>query len=171
MKTKILFPILLIGLAVFANPVKAQVEKIQTAFVLQLTRLVEWCPMGKQGNFTIGVLCDNPKILSELNSLQGKKVINQTIEVKKLSSVSEVKSVNIVFVSRDKISDLQSIIAAIGVNCTLIIADKPGAAGQGAAISFIEDNGRIHFEINASYAEKHSLRINNELVKLAKRVF
>jgi len=39
--------VLMLMLSINAN---AQKEKLQTALIYQLTRLVEWCPEGKQGN-------------------------------------------------------------------------------------------------------------------------
>lgn len=171
MKTKLVTTFTLMLLMVFNQSLKAQNEKIQTAFIFQLTRLVEWCPSGKQGNFTIGVLSDDATLLAELNSLQGRKVVEQSIMVKKLNSASEVGNVNIVFISKSKIGELDAVISKIGSNCTLIVSDKAGAAKQGAAISFIDDGGKIQFEVNRAYADKYSLKMNDQLIKLAKNVF
>jgi hypothetical protein len=64
-------------------------------------------------------------------------------------------------------------VAKIGKNCTLIVADKSGSAGQGAGISlvYIEDQSKIQYEINKSYMSKYSLNVNDQLFKLAKEVF
>ncbi len=148
-----------------------QIEKVQTAIIYQLTRLIDWCPSGKQGNFTIGVLSDDPSILNELSALQGRRVGEQTIVVRKLSSAQEATSANIVFVARTRIHELPVVISGIGTNCTLVVADQPGAASQGAAISFIEEGGRVQFEVNKSYVERHSLKVSNDLMRLAKNVF
>ncbi len=168
---KIRFSILLVAFTLQFLNVFAQIEKIQTAIIYQFTRQIEWCPSGKQGSFTIGVLSEDASILNELNSLQGRRVGEQAIEVKKLLSVQEAKNVNIVFVTKSKIDDLQQVLSGLGSSCTLVIADKPGAAGMGAGISFVEEGGRIQFEINKSFAEKHSLKVSNDLIKLAKNVF
>ena len=147
MKANFFFSTVLAVLLVTANGEKvlAQNQKLQTAIVYQLTRLIDWCPNGKQGNFTIGLLGDDEVLLNELNSLQGRKVIDQQIVIKNISSVQESGTVNILFVARTRTNDLPSIMSAIGSGCTLVVADKPGAAGEGAAISLVENNGRIQF--------------------------
>lgn len=151
---------------------KAQeIEKIQTAIIFQLTRLIDWCPNGKQGNFTIGLLGEETKLLNELNALQGRKVSDQPIVVKTITNLSDAGKINILFVPRSRAEEIPGLISAIGSTCTLVVADKPGAASQGAAISFVEVNGKVHFEINRSYAERHSLSVNNKLLELAMNVY
>jgi len=171
MRNKIIYPLLLTTLLVINGNVKAQSEKIQTAIIYQLTRLIDWCPNGKEGNFTIGVLGDDAILLNELNALKGRKVAEQSIEIKQLTDVNKAGTVNILFVSRTRISDLPKIMLAIGSGCTLVVADKPGAAGEGAAVSFVEKDGRIQFEINKTYAQTHSLTMNNKLIELATHVY
>jgi hypothetical protein len=171
MKAKILLAAMLMSLLGMNQSVKAQHEKTQAAIIYQLTRLVDWCPTGKQGNFIIGVMCDEHSLLNELNCLNGRMVSSQKIEVKKFTSLNEVRSANILFVSNSRACDLPSIIAEIGNGCTLVIADKEGAASEGAAVSFIQRDGQIKFEFNSVYAEKHSLSINNKILDLAENVF
>ncbi|HRX68800.1 MAG TPA: YfiR family protein [Tenuifilaceae bacterium] len=171
MKTRIFFPIILATFFLGSISVNAQSYKIQTAFVYQLTRLIDWCPSGKQGNFTIGLFGNDANMLNELNTLKGRKVAAQSIEIIQINDLSQCGTVNILFVSRTKTSELQRIISAVGSGCTLVVADDPGAASKGAAISFLENNGKIQFEVNKSYAQKHSLTINNKLIELASTVY
>lgn len=171
MKNRILFPIVLVALLLSNSVANAQNYKIQTAFLYQLTKLVDWCPNGKQGNFTIGVYGNDANMLNELNLLKGRKVAEQSIEIKQINDVSQCGTVNILFVPQAKISELQNIISVIGSGCTLVVADNPGAASKGAAVSFLENNGKIQFDVNKAYAQKHSLTINNKLLELATNVY
>jgi hypothetical protein len=171
MKTHHIIPALLVVLMGGNFSVQAQNEKLKTAIIFQFTRLIEWCPAGKQGNFTIGVYCDNKTLFDELSLLQGRTVANQIIDVKQITSPNDLGSVNIALVSRFKIHDLPTIITRVGSNCTLIIADQPGAVKEGAGISFIEVNGSLKFDINKAYAERHSLTLSNDLMKMANSVY
>jgi len=152
---------------------QAQKEKLQTAFIFQLTRLIEWCPVGKQGNFVIGVLGDSPALMAELGALNGRKVVGQGIEVKVFSSVAEITSCNMLFIPNNRSGDLKAVVGKIGNNCTLIISDKAGAANQGAGISFVflDDQSKIQYEINRNYMSKYSLNVNEQLFKLAREVY
>jgi hypothetical protein len=171
MKTKLLTLSLIIALMV-GNSAQAQNERLKTAIVYQFTRLIEWCPSGKQGNFIIGVYCDNKTFIEEINSLQGRSVANQMIEIKQITNPNNLASANIVLVSGLKIQDLPTIVSKVGQNCTLIIADLPGAAKEGVAgISFIEIDGKLRFDINKVYAETHSLTLSNDLMKMANSIY
>jgi hypothetical protein len=151
----------------------AQREKLQTAFIFQLTRLIEWCPAGKQGNFVIGVLGDAPATMAEFSALNGRKVAGQTIELQNFASVDNIVNCNILFIPASRSGDIKAAAAKIGKNCTLIVADKSGSAGQGAGISlvYLDDQSKIQYEINKSYMSKYSLNVNDQLFKLAKEVF
>lgn len=171
MKTKHIALAVIVCLFGFSRKAEAQKEKMQVAIIYQLTKLVEWCPSGKQGNFIIGVVCDDHNLLNELNVLSGRMVSNQQIEVKKFDKLDEINTANILFVSNSKTCDLPTIVSQIGSSCTLIIADKIGAANEGAAISLFEKEGKISIEFNSKYANEHSLVINKRVLELAENIF
>jgi hypothetical protein len=150
--------------------VSAQKEKLQTAFIYQFTKLIEWCPSYKSGDFVIGVL-GSSSISSELASLKGKMVASQSIVIKTLSSVSEIDKCQIVFLPSAKSGQLNSVNSKIGSACTLVITEKPGLGNEGASINFVEEGGKIGFEINKTAFSKHSLIINSKLLTLAKKVY
>lgn len=171
MKTKYIIPVLLVGFLSLSKLAISQAERMQAAIIYQATRLIDWSQAAKQEHFIIGVLADNQTTLNELSVLNGRRVANQIIEVVKLTSIDEVKNANIVYVSRARANELQTIVRLAETSGTFVVVDKPGAVNLGAAISFVEDEGKVHFEINRSNAERNSLVINNNLYKLARNVF
>jgi hypothetical protein len=148
----------------------AQKEKLQTAFIYQFTKLIEWCPSYKSGDFVIGIL-GSSSITGELASLKGKTVASQSIVIKTLSSVSEIDKCQIVFLPSAKSGQLSAVNNKIGNACTLVITEKSGLCNEGASINFIEEGGKIGFEINKASFSKHSLVINSKLSTLAKKVY
>lgn len=177
MKTKSFFKasstLLLLALLFLGFSAQAQKEKLQTAFIFQLTRLIEWCPEGKQGNFVIGILGDSPALMSELSALNGRKVVGQTVEVRTFASAGDIANCNMLVIPSNKSGELSAVAAKVGNNCTLIISDKSGAANQGAGISFVflNDESKIQYEISRGFMSKHSLNVNEQLYKLAKNVY
>lgn len=165
--------ILVTFLIIFGLSASAQKEKLQTAFVYQLTRLVEWCPDGKAGNFIIGVVGDNPILVTELGALQSRRVGDQPIEVKSFSSIDAATKCNILFIPSARASDLKAANAKVGTDCTLIISDQEGGADMGAGVSivFIAESSKIQYEINKRYMSKYSLNVNDQLYKLASKVY
>ncbi len=167
-KSALLLVLLFVGFTA-----QAQKEKLQTAFIFQLTRLIEWCPEGKQGNFVIGILGDAPALMAELSALNGRKVVGQAIEVRTFASAGDIVKCNMLVIPNNKSGELGAASAKVGSNCTLIISDKSGAANQGAGISFVflDDQSKIQYEISRGYMGKHSLNVNEQLFKLAKNVY
>ncbi len=53
----------------------------------------------------------------------------------------------------------------------MIIGEKPGMAGDGAAIDFMEKDGKLVFEINQGSFARHGLNVSAQLVDLAVKKF
>lgn len=167
--------LLLLTVMLFSITVNAQEEKMQTAFIYQLTRLIEWCPEGKEGNFVIAVVGDEPDLLAQLSALQVRRVGNQQIEVKSYSDVTEVGKTNILFVPKNLFEQITQITQKAEGACTLIISDEVGSArtGKGAGVTLIYDRreGKLEFHINRNYMRERSFTVNSKLYDLATRVY
>lgn len=176
MKTKNLFfrfsvllaLFILLGLNTFA-----QKERLQTAFIFQLTRLIEWCPDGKQGNFVIGVLGNEPALMAELAALKSRRVGTQEIEIVTFNNVADITRANIIFVSDGQFDNIGAVGEKVTGFCTLIVSDRPGSAGRGAGVSiaYNQREGKLEFEIQRSYMRRNSFNVNDQLYNLASRVY
>ena len=89
------------------------------------------------------------------------------IEVKKYGSIDQIDDCNILFVSENVIESLQGIEESTADKPILIITDTPGMATQGAVINFVENNGKIKFELNQAKAESRNLIVSGSLTSLA----
>lgn len=173
--TKFLKPLALVFVLLVSINVNAQKEKLQTAFIYQLTRLVEWCPEGKNGNFVIGIVGNEPAILAELLALQVRRVGAQQIEVKSFPTIADISNANILFVSEAQFDNIEQIAAVNTGTCTLIVSDKFGSArrGAGAGVSLFYNSrvGKLEFEINRGYMREKSFNVNDQLYSLATNVY
>lgn len=165
--------IVLSGLLILSINVSAQKEKLQTAFIYQLTRLIEWCPEGKEGNFVIGVLGNEPTLMAELTALTARKVGNQQIEIKAFANISNIEPTNILFVSNAHFDSMKDVAAKIGNHCTLIVSERTGGANKGAGVSIIynEKLAKLELEINKGYMKRTSLNVNDQLYSVASTVY
>jgi hypothetical protein len=148
-------------------------ERLQTAFIYQLTRMIEWCPDGKQGNFVIGILNGDQVFINELMTLQTRRVGAQQIEIVSYSSIDNITKPNILFVPNAHFDNVSQISSKVSGFCTLIISDRSGSANRGAGISLNFDSSQqgIVFEMNRKYMSDRSLNVNNQLTNLASRVY
>lgn len=177
MRTKAFFTSLsaftMIFLLFISINVNAQKEKLQTAFIYQITRLVEWCPEGKQGNFIIGVVSNETSITSELQALNGRRIGAQQVEVKTFANVAAITKANIVFVPDSQFDNIDAIVAKASGFCTLIIAEQYGAAKKGAGVSIVYNArlSKLEFEINKGYMRRNSLNVSDQLYNLATSIY
>lgn len=162
--------VFLLFLSIDAN---AQKEKLQTAFIYQVTRLIEWCPEGKEGNFIIGVVGNEPALITELNALSARRVGSQQIEVKTFSSVGAITKANILFVPDSQFDNIGAIASKASGFCTLIVAEQSSAANKGAGISLVYNTrqSKLEFEINRSYMRRNSFNVNEQLYSLATSIY
>jgi hypothetical protein len=70
-------------------------------------------------------------------------------------------------VSDKDCDNIDAIAAHTNGKPVLIITDKPGMGGKGAVINFVEQEGKIKFELNQSQAEKRGLKVSGSLTQLA----
>ncbi len=150
----------------------AQKAKLQTAFIYQITQLIEWCPDGKEGNFTIGVLGNEGELMSELNALNNRRVGTQQVEVINIADLSGLSKTNILFVPQSQFNNIDQVTSRVSGFCTLIISDRPDSVTRGAGISIVYDerHGRLVLEINTRYMRANSLNVNRRLIDLASNV-
>ncbi len=126
---------LFISISICCN---AQVPKLQSIFIYNFTKYIEWPASYTSGNFIIGVLGQSP-LTKELNNLsKTKKVLNQPIVINKFKNIS-----------------------------TLIITEKKGMAKQGAGINFVIVNNKQKFELNKANISKYNLKVSPNLINLA----
>jgi hypothetical protein len=164
--------VLMLMLSINAN---AQKEKLQTALIYQLTRLVEWCPEGKQGNFVVAIVGNEPALLNELLALQVRRVATQQIEVKNFATIADITKANILFVPESLFDKVDQIAAKAGGSCTMIISDKYGSArrGAGADISLVYNTrvSKLELEINRGNMRNKGFNVNDQLYNLATNIY
>ncbi len=141
--------------------------KIKAVFIYNFTKYIEWPTNYKSGEFTIGIVGDSP-LYSELTKMtQTKKVANQSLHVKKFKSSEEVSKCHILYLSKDKSSEIGTVVKKLKNNSTLLVTEETGLVDKGAGINFIIKNNRQKFELNKKNVEKYKLKVSSSLEALA----
>ena len=135
---------------------------LKAAFLCNFAQFVKW-PGGASG--TIGILGDDPFGGKLEKALQGK------LSIKRSRRPEDLKSCQIVFVSKSERGNVSGIIANLGEAHVLTVGDSDGFARQGGVIGFTMDGDKVRFEINTAAARRAGLVISSHLLKLASRVF
>ena len=164
---RILFTVLLAVIIITSG--NAQKEKYQSLFIYNFTKYIKWPNSYNQGKFVIAVIGNSPiyENLSTMAKSKKKTASGAVFEVKKYNSVDEVDECNILFVSSDAVDILGQIDSKTSSKPILIITDTPGMAKRGSIINFIEQNGKIKFELNQQKANSRNLVVSGSLASLA----
>jgi len=145
----------------------AQKEKYHSIFIYNFSKYVKWPDAVSSGKFIIGVM-GSSTIQSELKEMAASKQVNgMAIEVKQCNSVADIKGCHILYISASESGKLDQVVSQAQSQSVLIVTDKPGLAKQGAAINFVEVDGKIKFELNQGSAESHGLKVSGSLTSLA----
>jgi hypothetical protein len=167
-----------IALALFAAvliapPTHAQdlEHRVEAEYIERFTHYIDW-PKDWDANrpddpFTVCVLGADPfgKYLSELFSevkVKGKKTATRNI-----TSVSDINTCQIVFISSSEESRLREILQHVEGKPILTISEIPGFAQHGGMIRFVRSDKYIRFEINPDTASRAHLKISSRLLDLA----
>lgn len=167
MKKNLNYLVLIVTFLVLSASTNAQNSKYQVAFLYNFTNYIEWPADYKTGNFIIGVLGQNTPIVKDLKELaKMKKVHGQTIEVRIFAQESDISKCHILYAPKSFANKIPAVESRIK-GSTLLISDIPGSIAKGAAISFVESNGKLGYELQVSNAEKYGLKLNSRLAALA----
>lgn len=140
---------------------------VKAAFIYNFARFVEW--PADSTEITLCILGENP-FGAATSEVDGKSLGNRKFQVMQDSSVGP--QCNIVFIGASEQGRLERILDSAGKLGILTIGDTPGFARMGVMINFyLDENGRVRFEINPESAGRAGLRISSKLIQLGKMVY
>lgn len=152
----------------FTNKINAQASnaKMESVFMYNFTKLVNWPVAYRSGNFVIGVLGNSPIVNELKNMAKTKKAGSQNIEIVTFGSVGAITKCHIIFVPKGQAGNIPSVASKVSSFSTLIVSEAPGAIDKGAAINFVIIDNKQKFELRESNATKYGLTIGAQLRNL-----
>ena len=171
--------LILIGMAIGLTPsraLRAQTEmpreaRIQSVLILRMIKFIDWPSKYLQSTGALQ-LCTWGESSTEaaLQSLQGQKVREHEIVVRKLKPPFSTRGCHVVYVS-NTVKDLTpGLLYEPGSGAMLTISDMPDFGQRGGIITLIKQSNRIGFDIQLRYAREHGLQIGAPLLELAHMV-
>ena len=170
---------LLIGLLIFpgarapaASGGSSREYEIKAAYLYNFINYIEWEEQSRMpagGTITIGVVGENP-FGPALGPLNGKQIKGRTLAVREVSSPTDLKNCQIVFISSSEKERFPGILESLKDAKILTVSEIDGFAEHGGIINFISERNKVRFEINQEAARSKGLTISSELLKLARLV-
>jgi len=175
------FGLALAGTLIFALGLQAQnspytLYQHKALYLFNFAKYTQWPKEAfpnENSPFVLGILGKDP-FRSDIDIIKGKKVKNRELVVRYCSSVEEAKGCHLLFICSSETNNLTKILQAVKQSWALTIAEADGFIEQDGMINLVAEQKSagtqvVTFEINQAAAEKANLKLDTQLLKLAKR--
>ena len=171
----------LLGLALLLGPICAAPAQeqssaaseydVKAAFLFNIAKYVEWPPhaLAPGATIVIGILGDDPFGDGIDRLVEGRRVNDRSITVRRLTRLNDLKDTHILFISASERDRAPQICSAAEESNIITVGDTPQTEPF-AAINFAVERGRIVFTANLEAARRSSTRVSSKLLHLAKSV-
>ncbi len=160
-----------------AVPLHAQASateiRVKAVFLFNFAQFVEWPQATLPDDDTpirIGVLGDDPFGATLDEAVQGDTVRGHRLVVQRAARAEELKSCQIVFFGRMERARSEEALTAFRGRPVLLVSDTERFAERGGVVGFYAEGNKVRFEINLSAARDRGLKINAQLLRLARIV-
>jgi hypothetical protein len=158
------------------SPCDAQTDvpreaRIQSVLILRLIKFVEWPPSSMLPPDVLHICTwgDSPTEVA-LKSLQGQKVREREIHIRKLVAPMDTRGCQVLYVSNTVRDVNPNMLYGSGSRAVLTISDMLEFNKRGGIINLVRQDNRIGFEIQLRNAREQRLNIGAPLLELARVV-
>lgn len=170
---------LLLALALaLAGPAMAQPPgrpeyQIKAVFLFNFTLFAQWPPQAfasETDPLVIAVLGEDPfgRFLDE--AIQGEKVGNRPVQVRRVRRIEDLPACHIVFVSQSETPRLDQTLAALRTRPVLTVSEIDAFTRAGGMIQFLREGGKVRLRINVETAKAAGLTLSSTLLRSAEIV-
>lgn len=158
------------------GPVAAQPAvpeyKLKAVFLFRFADYVTWpaSAMPDGHPFVIGIYGNDPFGGFLDDTVHGETVKGHAVEVRRLRSLEEVTTCNMLYVSTSAAGRLPEVLARLKGHPTLTVSDTPEFASRGGMIQLVKKGNRIGFRINVEASKEAGLSISAKLLQMAQIV-
>lgn len=165
--------LLLAALAAAAGGEASVEAQVKAAYIYRFAELIDWPPdafAGSAAPLTIGVVEADP-VAAELNQLRRTRQIKgRAVLVRTLRAGDAASGVQVLYLGAQEGARLRRQLEAAPSQGVLCITDGAGTLGAGSAISFVQVDNRIRFDVSVAHAERSGLKISARLLAVAHKI-
>lgn len=163
---KLILVTLLFVISIPCIQAQTSADNAKAKFIYNFTTFFEWPESERSGDFIISVVGSRGVYRALDSYTKNRNVVTQPIKVVHHKNPEEVESAHMVYIDKNKTNGISEIQQRLGKN-TLIIGDSPKGLQNGAALNFILQGNRLHFEFSEENAQKTGLNYSSRLKELA----
>lgn len=145
---------------------------LKAAFIFNFAKYIEWPLSAFKGKeeICIGTL-GRSQLDKELAALSGRNVLGRTILIRQFNSPEEATQCHILFISRPELAKLGYILDTLKDLPVLTIADSDEFCKSEGMLSLMSERGKIVFDVNIQETQRARLKLNPQLMRLAKKIY
>ncbi|WP_109832129.1 YfiR family protein [Reichenbachiella versicolor] len=151
-------------LSIVSLSASAQESKFKALFIYKFAEYIEW--PSSPSKIVVGV-AGKSDVFNQLSTFAASK---DNLEVKNISSASDSKSCNIIFLPNAQSGQLNSYVSTINGNSILLVTENSKLVPQGADIGFYLEQGKLRFLINKGSIESKKMVPSSKLLALGKAI-
>ncbi|MEA3207369.1 MAG: hypothetical protein QOE70_426 [Chthoniobacter sp.] len=144
--------------------------QVKAVCVLNAARFVSW-PAAAFGSpdapLVVGILGDNPFGSALQDVVKGETIRQRRIVVRRVG-LEEASSVHVLFISRSERNRLEGVLRTLGEASVLTISEIDRFTQSGGMIGLALARDKIRFEVNSDAARRAQLKIDAQLLLMAR---
>ncbi len=146
--------------------------QIKAVYLYNFGKFVRWQVNAASGrnSFDICVIGKNPFAGALESTVAGESIDGKSIVIRNIVGMQEASQCRILFISSSEAGRLKPILIAARHLSALTVSDISGFAQRGGMIEFVNQEGRVRFEVNVAPMGESGLTVSSELLKVATRV-
>jgi YfiR/HmsC-like len=165
--------ILIAWIAVATPQAHAQYSEydVKAAFLGNFIQFVRWPARAfpdAGSPFTICIVGSDPFGSALERSVAGQSVGGHKVTIKRSRRPEDLKSSQLVFVSKSERSRAGEILAGVQGASVLSVGEFEDFTRQGGVINFMMEGDKVRFEINTGAAQRAGLELSSKLLRLGK---
>ena len=143
--------------------------QIKAALVAKLPLFVQWPATQSEDKWVVGVLGESA-LHTHLTGMSNLLIGGKKLEIKKCLGVEDAAACQIVFVGASEAGRLPGLVSRNANASILTVGEQSSFIEHGGVMALVAENRKVHLEINLEAARKAGLRIDPQLLQMARVV-
>jgi hypothetical protein len=165
-----LLPSAIPDISAAAEPQEYQIKAI---FLFNFAQFVQWPAEAFPATDTplvIGILGEDPFGSYIDEAVQGERINDRPIVIRRFKSVEEVGTCHILYISNSEAGQIDQIMTKVKGRSILTVSDMDEFGHRGGMIRFLIRENRVQLRINVESAKAAGLKISSKLLRPAEIV-
>jgi hypothetical protein len=148
--------------------------RVKAEFIERFTHFVDWPPGALEPAnqpFVVCVIGESPLTSYLERMARDRRIKERRIDLRRIKAPADGAACHVLVIGAGERPRLRQILNSITGRPVLSVGDAEGFAKEGVLINFVvDDEGRVRFEICATELKRSGLKINVQLLRMARVV-